>query len=83
LSRQIILEVRDNGVGFVVPKTTSDLARNGSFGLLGLEERASLFGGDISLYSAINQGTIIRVILPHKQLPRRFDLRSEEDEIQT
>jgi two-component system sensor histidine kinase DegS len=80
LSRQTILEVKDNGVGFPVPQTTSDLARNGSFGLLGMEERASLFGGDISLYSAINQGTIIRVILPHKQLPRRLEVRSETEE---
>lgn len=71
LPRQTILEIRDNGVGFKVPESTTDLARNGSFGLLGMEERANLFGGDISLESAINQGSIIRVILPHKQLPRR------------
>ncbi len=71
LSRQTILEVRDNGVGFEVPQNTTDLATKGSFGLLGLEERAALFGGDISIQSAIGQGTIIRVILPHKQIPRR------------
>lgn len=71
LPRQTVLEVRDNGVGFNVPETTSDLARNGSFGLMGLEERANLFGGDIAIQSALNQGTLIRVVLPHKQLPRR------------
>ncbi len=71
LHRQTLLEIRDNGVGFDVPENTTDLARNGSFGLLGLEERANLFGGDISIQSALNKGTIIRAILPHKQLPRR------------
>ena len=71
LQRQTILEIQDNGIGFAVPESTTDLARNGSFGLLGMEERAHLFGGDISIQSAINQGSIIRVILPHTQLPRR------------
>jgi signal transduction histidine kinase len=71
LPRQTILEIQDNGVGFAVPQSTTDLARTGSFGLLGMEERAHLFGGDISIQSAINQGSIIRVILPHTQLPRR------------
>lgn len=71
LPRQTILEIRDNGVGFVVPDNTTDLARNGSFGLLGLEERAHLFGGDLSIQSALQQGTIVKVILPHQQMPRR------------
>lgn len=76
LPRQTLLEVRDNGVGFTVPENTTDLARKGSFGLLGLQERANLFGGDISIQSAPGQGTIVRVILPHKQLPRRGDVPS-------
>ena len=71
LPRQTIVEVQDDGLGFSVPATTTDLARNGSFGLLGMEERAHLFGGDISIQSAIGQGSIIRVILPHTQMPRR------------
>lgn len=71
LPKQSLLEVRDNGVGFEVPENTTDLVRGGSFGLMGLEERANLFGGDISFQSAPAQGTIVRVILPHTQLPRR------------
>jgi len=71
LPKQSLLEVRDNGVGFEVPENTTDLVRGGSFGLMGLEERANLFGGDISFQSAPDQGTIVRVILPHSQLPRR------------
>lgn len=71
LPRQTLLEVEDDGKGFNVPENTTDLARKGSFGLLGLQERANLFGGDFSIQSAPEQGTIVRVILPHKQLPRR------------
>ncbi|OQY48290.1 MAG: hypothetical protein B6242_02725 [Anaerolineaceae bacterium 4572_78] len=66
LPRQTILEIRDNGKGFVVPQDASELAHSGSFGLMGLEERAQLFGGDISIQSARDEGTIVRVILPHK-----------------
>jgi len=73
LPRQTLLEIRDDGIGFAVPENTTDLARKGSFGLLGLQERANLFGGDISIQSALGQGTIVRVILPHKQLPRRSE----------
>lgn len=71
LPRQTIVEVRDNGIGFNVPENTTDLARNGSFGLLGLEERAHLFGGDLAIQSAVGQGSLIKVILPHEQPPRR------------
>lgn len=63
LARQIILEVKDDGVGFVVPEATTDLARGGSFGLMGLQERAQLFGGDLTLQSAPGQGTTVRVVL--------------------
>ncbi len=77
LPRQTILEVQDNGRGFEVPKSTSDLAQKGSFGLLGMEERANLFGGDIFIQSAIDQGSIIRVVLPHKQLPRRREIKAD------
>lgn len=71
LPRQTIVEIRDNGIGFDVPKDTTDLARRGSFGLMGLEERAHLFGGDLILQSAPGQGAAVKVILPHAQLPRR------------
>jgi signal transduction histidine kinase len=66
LPRQIVLEVADNGIGFDVPGATTDLARSGSFGLMGLQERAQLFGGDLSLQSAPNQGTTVRVVLQRK-----------------
>ena len=56
----IALEVRDNGRGFVV----SEPARPGSFGLLGLRERASLLGGELSIDSTPGQGTIMRMSLP-------------------
>ncbi|MFQ5610659.1 MAG: cache domain-containing protein [Anaerolineae bacterium] len=66
LPRQIVLEIKDNGVGFNVPQSTTDLARSGSFGLMGLQERAQLFGGDLIIRSAPGRGTTLRVVLRRK-----------------
>jgi PAS domain S-box-containing protein len=57
---RLALEVRDNGRGFA----TSDPAKPGSFGLLGLRERASLLGGDLSIDSVPGRGTTLRMSLP-------------------
>jgi PAS domain S-box-containing protein len=57
---RIALEVRDNGRGFV----TTQPAKPGSFGLLGLRERASLLGGDVSIDSVPGRGTTLRMSIP-------------------
>ncbi|HXF62295.1 MAG TPA: PAS domain-containing protein, partial [Caldilineaceae bacterium] len=42
---QVALEVRDNGVGFVVPDQWADLTRRGHLGMAGMAERAASIGG--------------------------------------
>ena len=66
--QQIELTVRDNGRGFEVPETLTDFASNGSFGMMGLQERARLFGGNVFVQSAPKQGTIVQLVIP-RQLP--------------
>ena len=57
------LAVRDDGRGF-----SPDAPRKpASFGLLGLRERASLLGGEVSIDSAPGRGTIIEMRLPHPE----------------
>ncbi|MGE5642163.1 MAG: ATP-binding protein, partial [Byssovorax cruenta] len=60
---EIKLEVRDNGVGFTVPKSPTDFAHNGHFGLLGMRERADLIGGRLEVQSEAKQGTSLSVRL--------------------
>lgn len=55
------LTVSDNGVGFTVPQSPTDLAPAGHFGLLGMHERASLIGGRLEIESAPGNGTRLRV----------------------
>lgn len=61
---ELRLAVRDEGRGFAPPDQPADLARNGHFGLMGMRERALLYGGKLTIESAPGQGTTIRASLP-------------------
>jgi len=54
----IILDLKDNGVGF-----DSEKRRTG-FGIQGMMERSQLLGGKLELKTAPTQGTHIQVLLP-------------------
>jgi PAS domain S-box-containing protein len=56
----VILTVRDNGRGF----RTSDPRKQGSYGLVGLRERAFLLGGDIRIESEPGRGTYMEMRMP-------------------
>lgn len=60
---KIRLEVRDDGVGFQMPKSPTDFAPAGHFGLLGIHERADLIGGRLEIQSEVGQGTRLSVQL--------------------
>jgi signal transduction histidine kinase len=64
------LQVRDNGVGIRVPS-----ASDRRLGLIGMQERASAFGGDVIVMGAPKKGTRVRVRIPlrrrrHQKGPR-------------
>jgi signal transduction histidine kinase len=63
-ARELRLSVRDEGRGFAPPEQPADLARDGHFGLMGMRERALLYGGKLTIESAPGQGTTIRASLP-------------------
>lgn len=56
----VALRVRDNGRGF----SPDDPRKPGSFGLLGLHERAYLLGGEVNIASEPGRGTTIEVRIP-------------------
>ncbi len=68
----IKLEVTDNGIGFSVPKSPTDFAPSGHFGLLGMRERADLIGARLEVQSAqspkgeAGRGTRLVVHVPRK-----------------
>ncbi len=64
LADRVAVTVQDNGIGFEVPREMADLASEGHFGLMGLKERAQLFGGQATITSTPGQGTTVEIILP-------------------
>lgn len=60
----VMLEIRDDGRGFVVPPRWIDFVREGHLGLAGAAERAEAVGGTLEVESAPGQGTILRVKVP-------------------
>jgi signal transduction histidine kinase len=71
--KEIKLEVTDNGTGFTVPKSPTEFAPKGHFGLLGMRERADLIGGRLDVQSEAGKGTRLSVRLPNSpsQLKRK------------
>ncbi len=56
----LILEIKDNGKGI----TANQINNPRSLGILGMKERAMLFGGSVTIKSSMNSGTMVRVELP-------------------
>jgi PAS domain S-box-containing protein len=59
----IFLEIRDDGRGVTKEKISSPT----SLGLLGMQERAYAFGGDVKIESDDGKGTMVRVHIPISQ----------------
>ena len=60
----VTLTIQDNGQGFEVPESPAELAPNGHFGLLGVQERIEAIGAQLKIESAPGAGTCLMVILP-------------------
>jgi signal transduction histidine kinase len=62
--RSTKVTVSDNGMGFEMPTRIGDLARSGRLGLAGMQERAQLLGGTLSIDSKPGKGTLVVVEAP-------------------
>ena len=60
---EVSIEIRDDGHGF------DPSARTGGFGLVGMRERVDLVGGEVSIESMPDAGTIVRAKLPARHRP--------------
>ena len=61
---KININVVDNGKGFKLAGEVGELPREGRLGLMGMQERAHLLGGNIKIKSEINHGTDVLIELP-------------------
>ena len=56
----LVLKIKDNGKGI----TEYDIAGSGSFGLIGMRERAQIVGGGLSITGTPGHGTLVTVTIP-------------------
>lgn len=62
-NEQITVKIEDNGKGFKVKEAQN----KGSFGLIGMNERARSLNGNFEIESTIGKGTIITISLPYRK----------------
>lgn len=63
-SNNVKMTITDNGNGFLTSRLTGDLAREGKLGVLGMEERARLIGGDLKIKSEPGKGATVLARAP-------------------
>jgi two-component system NarL family sensor kinase len=59
------VSVRDDGHGFDLETVALEQARRPSLGLAGMQERAALLGGTVSVSSRPGQGTLVEAAIPY------------------
>lgn len=60
----IVLEIKDNGVGFDVQAVNKNYEKRGSLGMINLTERTELINGLLHLDSEPGKGTNVQVFIP-------------------
>jgi two-component system sensor histidine kinase UhpB len=61
--------VRDDGTGFAAPAALDPAAPRRALGLMGMQERAELVGGSLTIHSEPGRGTTVTVQLPAPGVP--------------
>jgi PAS domain S-box-containing protein len=68
---ELLLTIRDDGVGFDVDRALADSTHGKSFGILGMQERVALLDGKLAINSEDKRGTIVTVRLPLQLAEKR------------
>jgi len=63
--KNICINVWDNGLGFDLDKAKQRQTSRPSLGLAGMEERAALLGGTVSIQSRPGYGTEVEAVIPY------------------
>jgi len=75
--KKVCINVRDNGIGFDLDRIKQRRANRPSLGLAGMEERAALLGGTVSVQSRPSYGTEIEAMIPYQHATAGFKAREE------
>lgn len=75
--KNVRINVRDNGIGFDLDRRKEQRTRRPCLGLVGMEERAALLGGTVSVQSRPGYGTEVEALIPYHHVS--VDFRSLEE----
>jgi len=65
-TRDVILTIKDDGIGFKVPEDINNFSDSQHFGLIGINERVTLIDGHLAINSQKNKGTTLTMTLPYE-----------------
>ena len=74
LGDQVVVIMEDNGIGFDLGEVRGAVHKPGGLGLLSMEGRVQMLGGQLSLESQLNRGTRLHFELPRGQETEDLDL---------
>jgi signal transduction histidine kinase len=63
-NQTLVIEIEDDGYGFDMESVLRGYDSRGSFGLLSMRERAEIVGGELTVVSAVGQGTTVMLRVP-------------------
>jgi signal transduction histidine kinase len=72
IETQIMLQIRDDGQGFVAPHPLNRLVQTNSFGLVGIAERVADVGGVFTITSAPGQGATLQIQIDVPESERAY-----------
>ncbi len=64
---ELVISIKDEGPGFDVASVDRSYGQRGSLGLINMRERAALIEGNLSIQSAVGQGTTVILTVPLKR----------------
>jgi signal transduction histidine kinase len=62
--KEVVLRIQDDGIGFSVPNSLTELVQTGSLGLMGIQERVWAAGGHLDIRSSPGSGSCVLVAIP-------------------
>ena len=62
----VTIEIKDDGKGFVIGENLR-FVEAGKIGLAGMQERAELLGGHLSIQSNVGRGTLVLLLVPYER----------------
>ena len=71
------IQVRDNGTGFDLERASQQRSNRPSLGLAGMQERAALLGGTVSVQSRPGYGTKVEALIPYHHAETGFQMPEE------